>query len=70
MGARAGGVDYREKVGVIRMAVGQIGFSPQQMEENIKAVMKNLKSDIARVQDNADKSIHEVVRHLIMHGLI
>ena len=66
MGARAGGVDYRERTGVIRMAVGQIGFSPQQMEGNIRAVMKNLKLDMTRVENSSEKSIHEVVSCLYM----
>lgn len=70
MGARAGGVDYRERIGVIRMAIGQIGFSPQQMEENIKAVMKSLKEDITRAQDKTEKSIHEVVRHWSINRLV
>ena len=58
---RAGGVDYKEREGVMRLAVGQIGFSPKQLQENIKAFMANLKRDVEQAQDKTDKEIHEVV---------
>lgn len=57
----AGGSEYREKLGVIRMAVGQLGFSPEEMQSNIKAFMVEVKSDIAKLSDKIGKEIHEVV---------
>lgn len=56
-----GGSEYRERMGVIRMAVGQLGFTPAEMQENVKSVMDALKKDIAQLQDRVSKEIHEVV---------
>jgi large subunit ribosomal protein L1 len=56
-----GGSEYRERLGVIRMAVGQLGFTPAEMQENIKAFMDQLKKDIAQLSDRVSKEIHEVV---------
>lgn len=56
-----GGSEYRERLGVIRMAVGQLGFTPTEMQENIKSFMDALKKDIAQLQDRVSKDIHEVV---------
>lgn len=57
-----GGSEYRERMGVIRMAVGQLGFTPVEMQENIKVFMDTLKKDITQLQDRVSKEIHEVVR--------
>lgn len=59
--SRAGAVDYKERDGVMRLAVGQIGFSPKQLQENIKTFMTNLKRDVEEAQEKTDKVIHEVV---------
>ena len=56
-----GGSEYRERLGVIRMAVGQVGFTPAELQDNIKALMDALKKDIAQLQDRVSKEIHEVV---------
>ncbi|KAF2702981.1 ribosomal protein L1 [Pleomassaria siparia CBS 279.74] len=56
-----GGSEYRERLGVIRMAVGQLGFTPEQMQTNVKAFMDTLKKDIAQMSDRITKEIHEVV---------
>ncbi|KAJ8109014.1 hypothetical protein OPT61_g7762 [Boeremia exigua] len=56
-----GGSEYRERLGVIRMAVGQLGFTPAEMQENIKAFMDALKKDMAQMQDRVSKEVHEVV---------
>ena len=53
--------DYREKLAVIRMAVGQLGFTPEEMQSNIKFFMDGVKKDIAQLSDQMDKKIHEVV---------
>jgi large subunit ribosomal protein L1 len=56
-----GASEYRERMGVIRMAVGQLGFTPEEMQRNIKAFMDTLKKDIAFLNDKISKEIHEVV---------
>jgi large subunit ribosomal protein L1 len=57
-----GGSEYRERLGVIRMAIGQLGFSPEEMQKNIKAFMEQVKKDIAQMSDRISKDVHEVVR--------
>ena len=56
-----GGSEYREKLGVIRLAIGQLGFTPEQMQANIKGFMTELKRDLAGLSDKISKEIHEVV---------
>jgi large subunit ribosomal protein L1 len=56
-----GGSEYRERLGVIRMAVGQLGFTPEEMQRNVKAFMDALKKDMAQMSDRISKEIHEVV---------
>lgn len=56
-----GASEYRERLGVIRMAVGQLGFTPEEMQRNVKAFLDALKKDIAQMSDRISKDIHEVV---------
>ncbi|KAL2044569.1 hypothetical protein ABVK25_012372 [Lepraria finkii] len=56
-----GGSEYREKLGVIRCAVGQLGFTPEEMQRNVKAFVGNVKKDLALLSDRINKEIHEVV---------
>lgn len=56
-----GGTEYREKIGVIRLAVGQLGFTPDEMQANLKAFMTNLKKDVGLISEKVTKEIHEVV---------
>lgn len=56
-----GGSEYRERMGVVRMAVGQLGFSPEEMQKNIKAFMESIKRDCAVLSDKIAKEVHEVV---------
>ena len=56
-----GASEYREKLGVIRLAVGQLGFTPEQMQNNLKALMGNVKKDLALLSEKINKEIHEVV---------
>ncbi|KAJ4993559.1 ribosomal protein L1p/L10e family protein [Stagonosporopsis vannaccii] len=55
------GSEFREKLGVIRMAVGQLGHTPVEMQENIKAFMVVVKRDLAALGEKMSKEIHEVV---------
>lgn len=56
-----GGTEYRERDAVVRLAIGQLGFTPEVMQTNIKAFMEALKKDIGQLGDRATKEIHEVV---------
>ncbi|CAA9963070.1 hypothetical protein CFE70_006491 [Pyrenophora teres f. teres 0-1] len=55
------GAEYKEKQGVIRMAVGQLGFTPEEMMSNIVAFMNAIKKDISQLQGRISKEVHEVV---------
>ena len=57
----AGGSEYREKLGVIRCAVGQLGFTPEEMQQNVRAFIGEIRRDIALLSDKVQKDIHEVV---------
>ncbi|KAJ0271170.1 hypothetical protein COL940_011201 [Colletotrichum noveboracense] len=54
-----GADDYRERMGVIRLAIGQLGFTPQMLASNIKAFVSHIKQDIAQLDTHKD--VHEVV---------
>ncbi|TKA54366.1 hypothetical protein B0A49_12864, partial [Cryomyces minteri] len=56
-----GGSEYRERLGVVRMAIGQLGFTPEEMQRNIRAFVDGVKRDIAQLSDRIAKDIHEVV---------
>jgi large subunit ribosomal protein L1 len=56
-----GGSEYRERLGVIRMAIGQLGFTPEEMQRNVKSFMDTIKKEMAQMSDRINKEIHEVV---------
>lgn len=56
-----GGSQYRERNGVLRMAVGQLGFTPEELQANIRTFMSEIKKDIALLSESVHKEIHEVV---------
>ncbi|KAK4239389.1 ribosomal protein L1-like protein [Achaetomium macrosporum] len=56
-----GADEYRERDGVVRMAVGQLGFTPQMLSDNIKSFMELLKQDISNADENHPKALDEVV---------
>ncbi|TAQ87269.1 hypothetical protein B7494_g4440 [Chlorociboria aeruginascens] len=56
-----GAAEYRERMGVVRMAVGQLGFTPEEMQRNIKTFIDSLKKDMAAMSDKISKDIAEVV---------
>jgi large subunit ribosomal protein L1 len=53
--------EYRERMGVVRMAIGKLGFTPEEVSENIKSAMGSMKKDIAALNDQISKDIVEVV---------
>ncbi|CAK4016544.1 related to ribosomal L1 [Lecanosticta acicola] len=57
----AGGSEYRERLGVVRMSIGQLAFTPEQMQTNIRAFIEGVNKDIAGLSDRISKAIHEVV---------
>jgi large subunit ribosomal protein L1 len=61
--AMLGGSMYRERMGVVRMAIGQLGFTPEQLRDNLKAFVAQLKKDASNLSEQATKEIHEVVRN-------
>jgi large subunit ribosomal protein L1 len=56
-----GSDEYRERQGVVRMAIGQLGFTPQMLSENIKAMMSVVKEDISNIDETQPKALDEVV---------
>ncbi|KAF3022558.1 mitochondrial 54S ribosomal protein mrpl1 [Neopestalotiopsis sp. 37M] len=58
-----GAEQYREKIGVIRMPIGNILFTPKQLSENISALVSQIKSDLTALVDktNINKDLIEVV---------
>jgi len=56
-----GASEYRERLGVVRMAVGQLGYAPEELQSNIRAFIENVRRDIAGLSDRTPKDIHEVV---------
>ena len=61
MAEMKGATQYREKEGVVRLPIGQLGFTPEMMMANIKLLMSVIKSEVSRFQDKLAKEIHEVV---------
>ena len=56
-----GSTIYREKDGVVRVAVGQLGYGPHEMQQNVQAVMQRLKQDAASLKSKNKKELYEVV---------
>lgn len=56
-----GGSMYRERQGVVRMAIGQLGFTPEQLRDNLKSFVEQINKDAGNLSDIARKDIHEVV---------
>lgn len=56
-----GGLLYREKDAVIRMPIGQLAFSPEQVRDNMRVTIDQVKKDAAALSDRINKEIYEVV---------
>ena len=56
-----GGSMYRERQGVVRMAVGQLAFTPEQLRDNLKSFVGQIKKDATSLSDQVTKEVHEVV---------
>lgn len=57
----AGADNYREKDGVVRIAIGQLGFSPEMVAANVKAMVAKVKEDCQALEYQTSKDLHEVV---------
>lgn len=55
------GAEYRERLGVVRMAIGQLGFTPEQLQRNIKAFIEAIRKDTTQIRDKINKELAEVV---------
>ncbi|KAF4214824.1 hypothetical protein CNMCM8980_008918 [Aspergillus fumigatiaffinis] len=56
-----GGTVYRERDAVIRLPIGQLAFSPEQLRDNLRATIEQVKKDAASLNDRIVKEIYEVV---------
>lgn len=61
-----GGSIYRERSGVVKLAIGQLGFSPEELKNNLGAFIAAIKKDAAGMSDQISKDIAEVVGFLIL----
>jgi len=56
-----GGSQYRERQGVVRMAVGRLSFTPEQLRDNVRAFVGAVKKDASVISESVLKEINEVV---------
>jgi large subunit ribosomal protein L1 len=56
-----GGSMYRERMGVVRMAVGRLSFTPEQLRDNVKAYVTAVRKDASGLSDQIMKEVYEVV---------
>lgn len=57
-----GSEEYRERDGVVRLAIGQLGFTPAMLAENLKVVMDRMKKDMKVINESGHtKALDEVV---------
>ncbi|KAJ5586167.1 hypothetical protein N7450_005954 [Penicillium hetheringtonii] len=56
-----GGTVYRERDAVIRLPIGQLGFSPEQLRDNLRTTIDQIKKDASGLNDRINKEIYEIV---------
>lgn len=56
-----GGSLYRERQGVVRMAVGRLSFTPEQLRDNVRAFVGAVKKDASLMSESVLKEVTEVV---------
>lgn len=59
--AMSSGAVFRERFGVVRIAAGTLKFTPQMLRENLEAFIKRMKEEVARLPENTQKTIYEIV---------
>ena len=59
----ASATEFRERVGVIRLPIGRLNFTPTQLSENIEALIQMLKAEVPKIDPEGRymKMLHEVV---------
>ena len=57
----AGSADYRERDGCIRLAIGQLAHSGEQVKANIQTLMQRVKKECAELSEVSSKEVHEVI---------
>jgi len=59
----AGALIYRERQGVVSMSVGHLGFTPEELQKNIKFFVAQVRKDCSQEQSKSGhhKEVHEVV---------
>jgi large subunit ribosomal protein L1 len=55
---------------VVRMAVGQLRFTPEQLRDNIQAFLGKIKEDAEKLSFVISKEINEVVGTLTISSII
>ena len=60
---------YRERQGVVRMAVGRLSYTPEQLRDNVKEFVAAVKKDAGTLSDQTLKDVYEVVsyEHVASH---
>jgi large subunit ribosomal protein L1 len=56
-----GAENYRERIGAIRMPIGNIQFTPKMLADNIKTMISSVKGNIQVLEDRVKKDLIEVV---------
>ncbi|SPO00752.1 related to ribosomal protein L1 [Cephalotrichum gorgonifer] len=57
----SGASEFRERVGVVRLVVGELGFTPRMVADNVAAFVKEIKSRCIALEDATEKSVSEVI---------
>ncbi|KAI1133961.1 50S ribosomal protein L1 [Hypoxylon sp. FL0543] len=52
---------YRERIGAIRMPIGNIQFTPKMLADNVKTLVTSVKENIVNLEDKVKKDLVEVV---------
>jgi large subunit ribosomal protein L1 len=57
----SGAEEYRERVGVLRLPVGQLGYTPRMLSDNIQAFVSQVKKECGEFDDNFVKTVSDIV---------
>lgn len=63
-----GATEFRERDRVVRVAIGQLGFTPKMLAENLKVLMEKLKHDADAISDSGHTKVLEEVVLGSTHG--
>ena len=59
-----GSTEYKERDGVVRFSVGQLGSTPDELQRNIKVAMESVRAAcaaMANLEQKVTKEIHEII---------